>query len=310
VDGWEFPLEPGILHVAILIAGAVVGVLVFLRGFRVYGEYRLLTDTPEQPISSLPMGRVRFHGKASAEKLTKSPLTSTPCVYWRTEVHRGTSIVGARSSGNTASDEDSVPFVLTDMSGRVALNPHGAELDLKPTFDRISSESFAPMRQKYFGEGDPLMALPGQVADGAVAAYAESLLEKQRAMKQGPLGRKLEAVKEMVSPREEFHVEGFFSSDNDPPSGPKYHVKEYCILPGHWYEVMGTCFSKAQEAGQPSGATGLIAKGENDPTFLISWRGEAEIEGKLRRSIWLHFLGGLGLTLYFVDKLLRAYGLL
>lgn len=288
----------------------MIGVLVFLRGFRVYGEYRLFADTPEQPISSLPMGRVRFHGKVVAEKSTKSPLTSTPCVYWRTEVHRGTSIVGARAGVNSASDEDSVPFVLADQSGHVALNPHGAELDLKPTFERIASESFAPMREKLFGEGDPFIALPGQVADGAVAGYAESVLEKRREKEQGTLGRKLDAVKEFVNPQQEIHLEGVWDAHNGRPSGPKYHVKEYCILAGHWYEVMGTCFSNSQEAGKPDGATGLIAKGENDPTFLISWRGEAEIEGRLRRSMWLHFVGGLALTLYFADKLLRAYGLL
>jgi E3 ubiquitin ligase len=284
--------------------------VIFLRGFRVYGEHRLLADTPEQPIASLPMGRVRFHGKVSADKPTKSPLTSTPCVYWRTEVERGTSILGVRTGGNSASDEDSVPFVLEDKSGRVALNPRGAKLDLKPAFDRISSESFAPMRKQLFGEGDPFMALPGQIADGAVAGYAESVLEKRRAREQGPLGRRLEAVKEFVKPQEEIHLEGVLSSDNDQPSGPKYHVKEYCILPGHWYEVMGTCMSYSEAAGKPDGATSIIARGENDPTFLISWRAGPDIEGKLRRAALLRIVGGLTLTLFFAYRILRSYGLL
>ena len=303
-------MQPGFLITAILIGGAVAGLLIFFRGFRVYGEYRLLADTPEQPISSLPMGRVRFHGKVSAEKLTKSPLSLTPCVYWRTQVERGTSILGVRSGRNSASDEDSVPFVLEDMSGRVALNPYGAELDLKPTFEKLASLGLGQLRQKYFGEGDPLMALPGEVADGAVISYAESVLEKQRAIHQGPLGRKVDAVKAIVSPQEEFHLGGVFSSSDMQPPGPKYHVKEYCILPGHWYEVMGTCFSNSQEAEKSDGASGIIAKGENDPTFLISWRAGPEIEGKLRRAALLHIAGGLALTLYFADRLLRAYGLL
>jgi len=303
-------LEPSFFHAAILVGGAVVGVLVFLRGFRVYGEYRLLADTPEQPISSLPMGRVRFHGKVHADKLTKSPLTSTPCVYWRTEVHRGASILGFETEWNSASDEDSVPFFLEDKSGRVALDARGAELDLKPTFEKIASEGFGQFRQKYWGEGDPFTALPGQVADGAVAAYADSVLEKQSAMKSGPLTRKLEALKERLSPQKEFHLEGLSFADQKQPSGPKYHVKEYCLLPGRWYNVTGTCFSNSAASQLSAGVTNLIAKGENDPTFLISWRAEADIERKLRRSALVRIVGGLALALLFAHWLLRAFGLL
>ena len=303
-------MQPGFLITAILIGGAVAGLLIFFRGFRVYGEYRLLSDTPEQPISSLPMGRVRFHGKVSAEKLTKAPLSLTPCVYWRTQVERGTSILGVRSGGNSASDEDSVPFVLEDMSGRVALDPHGAELDLKPTFEKISSEAFGQFRQKYFGEGDPLMALPGQVADGSVVGYAESVIEKQSSQGKSGAGRELGLSRKFARPPGEIRVGVTVSLGNHEPSQTKYRVREYCLLPGHWYEVMGTCFSNSQEAEKSDGASGIIAKGENDPTFLISWRAGPEIEGKLRRAALLHIAGGLALTLYFADRLLRAYGLL
>ncbi len=303
-------MEIGFLYAIILIAGAVAGAVIFLRGFRVYGQYRLLADTPEQPIASLPMGRVRFHGKVQAEKLTKSPLTSTPCAYWRTEVQRGTSILGVRSHWNSASDEGSVPFVLEDQSGRVALNPHGAELDLKPTFEKISSEAFGQFRQKYLGEGDPVMALPGQVADGSVVAYAESVLEKQNSKGQGTTERDLGLAKKFPSPQGEVRVEVTISVGSHEPSQTKYRVKEFCILPGHWYEVMGTCSSNSAATGERGLPGGIVGKGENDPTFLISWRTGPDIEGRLRRSVWLHLAGGLALTLYFADKLLRAYGLL
>jgi len=38
-----------------------------------YREYRLLKDTPEAPIRSIPMGFVHIHGKATGEEPLKSP---------------------------------------------------------------------------------------------------------------------------------------------------------------------------------------------------------------------------------------------
>ena len=39
------------------------GLYSFFRGFKIYREYRVISDTPEIPIRSIPMGLVQVHGK-------------------------------------------------------------------------------------------------------------------------------------------------------------------------------------------------------------------------------------------------------
>ena len=53
----------------------------------------------------------------------------------------------------------------------------------------------------------------------------------------------------------------------------------------------------------------MIVKGENEPTFLISWRTEAEIEGHLRRRAFLYALGGGALSVACLAILLNEFGL-
>ena len=50
------------------ILGFAAGLFCFIHGFRVYREYRVLADTPEIPIRSIPMGLVEVCGTATGER--------------------------------------------------------------------------------------------------------------------------------------------------------------------------------------------------------------------------------------------------
>jgi hypothetical protein len=61
------------------LLGFGAGILVFFKGFREYRKYRILVDTPEIPIRSIPMGLVEIHGRAEGEQTMPSPVSHTPC---------------------------------------------------------------------------------------------------------------------------------------------------------------------------------------------------------------------------------------
>ena len=117
---------------AYALLGFGAGIYIFFKGFRQFRNYRLIADTPEIPIRSIPMGFVEVHGKAGGEKTVQSPVSHTPCFMykvvierWHTDSHgRG----GSWSQHRT--DVDGVSFYLKDATAQVLIDGRGAELDL------------------------------------------------------------------------------------------------------------------------------------------------------------------------------------
>jgi hypothetical protein len=130
-----------------LVVGTFGGVASFFRGFRTYRESRFLQDTPTTPIRSLAMGFVRIHGKAQSEQLVTSPVTHTPCCYYAVEIRKWERRTDSRSDSfetegergtwsHYGAEADGGWFYLEDSTGRVLVNPHGAEFDLEITGTR------------------------------------------------------------------------------------------------------------------------------------------------------------------------------
>jgi hypothetical protein len=69
-----------------LLLGIGAGLLVFYRGFRQFREYKLVSDTPRINIRSVPMGFVQVRGQAEPAKLLTSPVSKTPCCFYRVEI--------------------------------------------------------------------------------------------------------------------------------------------------------------------------------------------------------------------------------
>jgi hypothetical protein len=111
--------------------GFVSGLVMFFKGFKIYREYRVVEDTPEIPIRSIPMGLVHVNGKAIGEQPIPSPVSHTPCFFYKVDIerweHRG------KSSGwrHYKTDTDGAKFYLQDPSGKVLVDAHGAEYDLE-----------------------------------------------------------------------------------------------------------------------------------------------------------------------------------
>jgi hypothetical protein len=123
------------------------GFVSFFRGFRIYRQYLLVHGTPEIPIRSITMGRVRVHGKASSDGLLTSPISHTPCCLYQVRIEKSRDAdrdedgEGRQSWGwqHYGSEMDSAPFYLEDSTGRVLVDPWGAECDIESTAVREAS---------------------------------------------------------------------------------------------------------------------------------------------------------------------------
>ena len=130
-----------------LVVGFFGGIVAFFRGFRTYRESRLLQDTPGMPIRSIAMGFVRVHGKAQSDQLVDSPITHTPCCFYTVEIEKWEKREDSGIWSHYGAEANGVWFYLEDASGRVMVDPHGAEYELEMTGRRevasATASSFA-----------------------------------------------------------------------------------------------------------------------------------------------------------------------
>lgn len=124
------------------LLGFGAGIYIFFKGFKQFRNYRLIADTPEIPIRSIPMGFVEVHGKAQGEKTLESPVTKVPCFTYKVIVEKWE----RDSRGNSGwrhhrTDVDGVPFYLADEGGKVLVDPREAELDLPQSARREAGSS-------------------------------------------------------------------------------------------------------------------------------------------------------------------------
>ncbi len=247
------------------------GLLSFFRGFRIYREFRILEDTPEIPIRSIAMGLVHIHGKVQGDQLVPSPVTKTPCLFYKVDIEK----YHKDSKGNGSwrhfkTDINGARFHLEDATGKVLVDPFNAEYDLLETCTRKTDSSLTSYAES-IGSGG-----------GGSIAGALSQITFERSLNLGGGGRS----------------SGF--------SG-KYRFTEYCILKDHWYDLTGTCVENPTP--QDEHDRNLIMKGQNEPTYLISWRAEKVIEATLRNRAVLYIFGGAALAVVCLGVLLVSFGL-
>jgi hypothetical protein len=87
----------------------------------------------------------------------------------------------------------------------------------------------------------------------------------------------------------------------------RYRLREYLVLPGQEYQIEGTCMQNPAPADAAD--RNLIAKGRNEPTFLISVKSEVQVRTGLRGKAWRMILGGAALALGCLALLLARYKL-
>jgi hypothetical protein len=274
------------LEVAALV-GFGAGLFWFFKGFRVYREYRVLADTPEIPIRSVAMGLVEIHGQAKGQQTVLSPVTKTPCFFYKVDIERWVRDKNGGHWSHAASQAEGARFYLEDATGKVLVDAHGAEYDLIQTAKRETGRGVGVSLGRLFGgTRDSSLATGALVSDADLLNYAESVVST--AHNTFSLGG------------------GNILSGLGMGSAHRYRLSEYCILPEHWYDVTGTCVENP--APQDEHDRNMIVKGQNEPTFLISWRSEKKLKSRLRNRAVLHIFGGAALSVACLAILLFRLG--
>jgi hypothetical protein len=279
--------------------GIYGGLYCFFKGFKIFRDSRLISDTPEGAIRGLAMGLVNVRGKAKLageKKLIDSPVSHTPCLYYKVEVARyERERKNQHAFNHYRTDFSDQPFYLDDGTGQVLVNPKEAELDLPCNAKRIT-EHFGDIRSRLTKAHSGKAATPPS-ASSSEEAESDELTFYAITRKSVP-GMRFSLEKSWLSL-------GGLALD-DEPDYRCFQLTEFCILPDHLYDITGTCTARPGHKSESD--RNIIMKGEKEPTFVISWRDEKGVERLIRVRAFKYVLGGSALTLVSVAWLVFSFG--
>jgi len=275
-----------------LAVGFGAGLYYFYKGFRTFREYRVLMDTPEIPIRSVAMGLVEIHGKARADQMVPSPVTRTPCCFYQVEIERWIRDKNGGHWSHAATDADGPKFYLEDASGKVLVDAHHAEYDLIQTAKVQTGGGLGGSLGRMFsGIGAPTVATGAMASEADLFSYAQSAL-----------GRSGSSFS--LSGGSLLSLGGGINLGSG--SSNRYRLSEYLVLPGHWYDLTGTCVENPTPKDEHD--RNMIVKGTNEPTFLITFRSEREIRRTLRNRAAKYIFGGAILAVACLGIFLAKQG--
>ena len=129
------------------VVGFCAGIGLFIYGFRLLQRRRLILDTPFSKIRSAAMGMVEVSGQAVGPYTMVAPITARPCYYYRTQVWEWKQHGKNKQWVKVASECMHVPFFVDDNTGRLLIDPRGADLDLHRDFEQEFCDSFFTTKQ-------------------------------------------------------------------------------------------------------------------------------------------------------------------
>ena len=124
------------------VVGFCAGVGVFFYGFRLLQRRRLILDTPFSKIRSASMGMVEVSGQAVGPYTMVAPITARSCYYYRTLVWEWKQQGKNKNWVKVAGECMHLPFFIDDNTGRLLVDPRGADLDLHCDFKQEFCDSF------------------------------------------------------------------------------------------------------------------------------------------------------------------------
>jgi hypothetical protein len=130
------------------VIGLCAGIYLFIQGFRLLQRRRLILDTPVSKIRSASMGMVELSGLAIGPYTMISPITARPCYYYRTVVWEWKQSGKNKQWVKVAAECMHVPFFLDDNTGKVMVDPRGADLDLHRDFQQEFCDSFFTTKEE------------------------------------------------------------------------------------------------------------------------------------------------------------------
>jgi hypothetical protein len=130
---------------AILVVGGLItliGVIIFIVGFKWFSKKRLIENMPTSKIRSLAMGLVEIKGAVVPIELLESPINKKKCVYYRFKVERERTYKD--KEGNTRTEwvtidqaKKDTRFYLKDDTAQVLVEPKDANVNIKTDFHNV-----------------------------------------------------------------------------------------------------------------------------------------------------------------------------
>jgi len=272
------------------VVGFVAGIYAFIRGFVLLRRKRFIQNIPRSTIRGAPLGLVEVSGKVEGPYTIIAPMSEEDCFYYRAVVWSK----GERSPWRKAAEESlAAPFFLDDGTGKMMVDPRGAETDLPPVFAE-EYESDVPDHLQHF------------LSRHAVPSGFPLKLEEYCV-------RSGDALFVMGTLRENHAAEGRASVEGEllsPEAADLQRRGEIeAILPPAAVPVQ----TNASRASKPSAEFDLhppvvlAATGSNRPLF-VSIRSRSEIVQTLALRSALYIWGGPVLTLVCFWYLLNRLG--
>jgi hypothetical protein len=344
---------------AALFLGCGIGLWTFFKGFRVMREYKVLQDTPRMPIRSVPMGFVHIRGKAESGDVLASPVSHTPCCFYKVEIDEWKSEGRSKNWVRTCVEMNGYRFHLADDTGKILIDAHAAEYDLPLATERVVGSQTAGAPPLNAGDADLLQYVSyarlhsmtdrmGQWVDKrldkAGAAENPQIQEKRDAFRAlfaaipaaahggappiQALERLANASGPLSDPQKEQNrqlilqrlrlagaanqaglLSGLMPSSS--AAEGRFRLREFVVIPGQEYLISGTCVenSASTDPNSLSQDRSMIAKGRNEPTFVISAKSDTQIHHDLEKRALLMIFGGAAAALVCTLGLLVHFGL-
>jgi hypothetical protein len=130
------------------VIGLCAGIYLFIQGFRLLQRRHLILNTPVSKIRSASLGMVELSGLAIGPHTMVAPITARPCYYYRTVVWEWKQSGKNKKWVKVAAECMHVPFFLDDNTGKVMVDPRGADLDLHRDFQQEFCDSFFTTKEE------------------------------------------------------------------------------------------------------------------------------------------------------------------
>jgi hypothetical protein len=175
----------------ILIWGAIgfcAGIGLFFYGFRLLLRRRLILDTPLSKIRSAAMGMVEISGQAVGPYTMIAPLTERPCYYYRTLVWEYKQHGKNKQWVKVVGECMHVPFFVDDNTGRLLIDPRGADLDLHRDFQEEFCDSLFTIKDPAPDNVHRFLSRHGIVTDNKIKVEEYCIKPKNSLFILGTLG--------------------------------------------------------------------------------------------------------------------------
>jgi len=255
------------------------GMLMFYGAQQNYRKLRALKSSPIKPIRDVAAGVAHIAGKAAGSQSLTSPLTRQACFYYQVLVEKWVPRGGGRGDWSMVMRHiDHTRFNLRDETGEVAVDLHGAQLDLTQVFQRVIEPGGEPASIGGTGPSG------NDLRDYLVRANAE--IQSELA------GRNESRIHALTQTEGSVSLLPANFSPRD--SGLRLRFTETCLLVDQQYNILGTCLDNPNPG--VGGDRRLIARGPKQNTFLISCNAEPVLETQTKRAIYLTLAAGIVLA--------------